>query len=208
MKGVFLAIVIARGQIETSGSLCRCFRNPRAQAGGGRRPRTVRYLFLMFICVFMIVIVSVYLSYIYFLNIFDQSFHFLVLYYDISQNLAHSVFVISVQRFSIVNSAIVKLAKLAIFCINIYHISTQNQNSFRIAIVYLYKIQLVWPLLWCCYAGCQGEKYDFLMAKNCFENGFGFYESKLGGKCKKINSQPYFGPLRPPPGISKNTAPI
>ena len=167
--------------------------------GGGRRPRTVRYVFFMFICVFIIVIVSVYLSFIHFLNILYQPFHFLVLYQDIFQNLAHSVFVISVQRFSIVNSAIVKLAKLAIFCINIYHISTQNQNSFRIAIVYLYKIQLVWPLLWCCYAGCQGEKYDFLMAKNCFENGFGFYESKLDGKGEKINSQPYFGPLRPPP---------
>ena len=37
------------------------------------------------------------------------------------------------------------------------------------------------------------------MAKNCFENRFGFYESKLGGIGEKINSQPYFGPLPAPP---------
>ena len=152
---------------------------------GGTQTKNCMLFFSISICVFILVIVSVHLSCIYFLNIFYQPFHFLVLYQDIFQNLAHSVFVISVQRFPIVNSAIVKLAKLAIFCVNIYHISTQNQNSFRIAIVYLYKIQLVWPLLWCCYAGCQGEKYNFLMAKNCFENGFGFYESKLGGKGEK-----------------------
>ena len=166
---------------------------------GGRQTKNCTPSFLVFICVFIIVIVFVYLSYIYFLNIFHQLFYFLVLYQDISQNLAHSVFVISVLRFSTVNSAIVKLAKLAIFYINTNHISTQNQNSLRIAIVYLYKILLVWPLLWCCYAGCQGEKYDFLMAKNCFKNRFGFYESKLGRKDKKINSQPYFGPLPAPP---------
>ena len=58
------------------------------------------------------------------------------------------------HRFPIVNSAIVELAKLAIFCIHILYIITQNQILFRIAIVYLYKIWLVWPLLWCCYAGC------------------------------------------------------
>ena len=58
------------------------------------------------------------------------------------------------HRFAIVNSAIVESAELAIFCIYILYIITKNQILVRIAIMNLFKISLVWPLLWCCDAGC------------------------------------------------------
>ena len=39
-------------------------------------------------------------------------------------------------------------------------------------------------------AGYEGEKHDFPMAKNFYENIFGFYRYKIGGEGKQINSQP------------------
>ena len=44
------------------------------------------------------------------------------------------------HRFPIVNSAIVELAELAIFCIHISYIIAQNQNLVRIAKVNVYII--------------------------------------------------------------------
>ena len=44
----------------------------------------VRYVFLILFCIFIILIVSFYLPGIYFLNTVHQTFHFQVLYYDIS----------------------------------------------------------------------------------------------------------------------------
>ena len=44
-------------------------------------------------------------------------------YSDFSKNLEHSIFVIFVHIFSMVNNAIVELAKLAIFSIYVYDIS-------------------------------------------------------------------------------------
>ena len=42
------------------------------------KPRTVRYLFCTVICVFIIVIVYLFIPGVYFLNTFDQTFHFYV----------------------------------------------------------------------------------------------------------------------------------
>ena len=50
----------------------------------GRRWRTVRYVFLILFCIFIILIVSFYLPGVYFLNTVHQTFHFQVLYHDIS----------------------------------------------------------------------------------------------------------------------------
>ena len=47
-----------------------------AGAGGAGKPRTVRYLFFTVICVFITVIVYLYIPGKYFLNTFDQTFHF------------------------------------------------------------------------------------------------------------------------------------
>ena len=51
-------------------------------------------------------------------------------------------------RFPIVNSTIVELAKPAILCMYRAYVITQNQILVRIAIVFMYKILLVWPLLY------------------------------------------------------------
>ena len=51
---------------------------------GGYKLRAVRYLFLIILCIFINVIVSLYLPGVYFLNTIHQTFHFQVLYYDIS----------------------------------------------------------------------------------------------------------------------------
>ena len=42
------------------------------------------------------------------------------------------------------------------------------------------------------------ERNDFLMAKNYFDNGYGFYGSEIGSKGEKINSQLYFCRLPAP----------
>ena len=47
---------------------------------GGAQTKNCTPSFFKFICISIHVIVSIYLSYIYFLNIFHQPFHFLVLY--------------------------------------------------------------------------------------------------------------------------------
>ena len=49
------------------------------QCRGGRRPRTVRYLFLIFFCSFIIAIVFLYLPGVYFLNACHQTFNFYVI---------------------------------------------------------------------------------------------------------------------------------
>ena len=63
------------------------------------------------------------------------------------------------------------------------------------------------PLLWCCYAGCSGEKHDYMMSKNFFDNGCGSMGSMIlkgrnkvrkGGKPRKQGNRDeggtYFSP--------------
>ena len=45
-------------------------------AGGAGKPRTVRYIFFTVFCVFITVIVNFYIPGVYFINTFDQTFHF------------------------------------------------------------------------------------------------------------------------------------
>ena len=147
--------------------------------------------FFIFICVFIIVIVSLYLPGVDFLNTFHETFHFCVCSYfcyclflfiwdSLSSHLLSGLLSLSVifgcfmtfeafyfsHRFPIVNSAIVEIFKLAIFCTNIVQKLTHNQISFRIAIVCLYKIWLVWWLLWKKTYGCYGTNMQKMRRKN------------------------------------------
>ena len=73
----------------------RSEKKPLDQGVAGKA-RTVCYLFFSFICVFLIVIVYLYIPVpgVYFWNTFDQTFHYPKWHKEISKNLVLSIFVI------------------------------------------------------------------------------------------------------------------
>ena len=78
-----------------------------------------------------------------------------------------------------------------------------SQISFRIAIVCLYKIWLVWWLLWRKTYGCYGANMLKMRRKNWFDTRFELFGSEIGRNSGKINSSADLPHLPSPPGSAQ-----